>query len=179
MVNILNSIQHFSSSSSSLELQTKNYKLILFFFVSNILTRNKTLINQKLIYSSNHWFIGMLLNAWFKIFLNNFPMLCDAAGLISCTNSLALVLRNWLIASPEKRNNSKNEYIVCRRGVRLRAEDLSSPHHPTNVECTLCFQCMEIMLKSNFRLRYAYLIGYGPRVRRKRNNVKSNFGWSG
>lgn len=28
-------------------------------------------------------------------------MLCDAAGRISWTNSLAFVLRNWLIASPE------------------------------------------------------------------------------
>lgn len=44
--------------------------------------------------SRSHCLIGMLPKALFNIFLNNRPMLCEAAGRISWTSSLALVFKN-------------------------------------------------------------------------------------
>lgn len=59
-------------------------------------------------YSSSHWLTGIRENALLRMLRNSRAMLADAAGRISCTSSLALVFRNWLIASPAKQTKPKS-----------------------------------------------------------------------
>lgn len=70
--------------------QSRILQLFLFFFFAHILS----IIGCRSPQSRSHCLIGMLPNALFNIFLNKRPMLCDAAGLISWTRSLALVFKN-------------------------------------------------------------------------------------